>query len=211
MQLYMHIASRLCGAGGYISALTSVGWYTWTIGTPPSWTDIGGKLSFSKLDASRTGVDQGNYCYYDLHAAAMQLAFPGRDGLVPPIDSSNNTKRSAGNVVETILGICTALFNDYLIFSVGKKKSGNSCRRTNTSRALQKRCATLRSTSTASAATCRARPRRVGNLLSHTAMLRATASHQPTMQAPCMDGAGEPVRRYRSTGGGRRRERHARW
>ena len=108
-------------SGGYISAMTGAGWYTWTIGMPPSWRDTKGKLSFSKLDASRTGEDQGNHCYYELHAAAMQLAFPGRQGLVPPIDSSSNTARSDGNVVETVIGICTALFNDYLIFSAAKK------------------------------------------------------------------------------------------
>ena len=101
--------------------MTGAGWYTWTIGTPPSWADIRGKLSFSKLDANRTGEDQGNQCYYELHAAAMQLALPGRQGLVPPIDTSSNTARSVGNVVEAILGICTALDHDYLIFSAAKK------------------------------------------------------------------------------------------
>ena len=109
--------------GGYISALTASGWHQWTIGTPPSWHGISGKTSFSKLDMSRTGDDQGNACYYYFHAAAMQLAFPGRVGLVPAIDASTNTPRSVGNVVETVLGICTALVNDCIILSAPKRFS----------------------------------------------------------------------------------------
>ena len=69
----------------------------------------------------RRGVDQGNECYYHFHAEAMQLAFPGKQGLVPAQDASTNTIRAVGNVVETILGLCTALVNDCIIFSAPKR------------------------------------------------------------------------------------------
>ena len=107
--------------GGCISAMTDPGWYQWYIGTPPNWHTVGGKTSFSKLDMERRGVDQGNECYYHFHAEAMQLAFPGKQGLVPAQDASANTIRAVGNVVETILGLCTALVNDCIILSAPKR------------------------------------------------------------------------------------------
>ena len=101
--------------------MTASGWYQWNIGQPPSWQDVSGKTSFSKLDMSRSGDDQGNACYYHFHAAAKQLAFPGRMGRVPAIDASKKTVRSVGNVVETVLGLCTALLYECLIFSAPKR------------------------------------------------------------------------------------------
>ena len=118
--VYVHSQSFHHNYAGYVSAVTGTDVYMWTIGTPPSWNDTGSAVSFSKLDMFRLGPDQGNECYYDLHASAMQLAFPGKDGLVPAIELSKHTKRSVGNVVETVLGMCAALYNDYLVLSIGK-------------------------------------------------------------------------------------------
>ena len=54
----------------------------------------------------------------------MQLAFHGKVGLVRAEDSSTNAKGSAGNVVETVLGMCAALRNDHLTLSIAKGQSG---------------------------------------------------------------------------------------
>ena len=59
--VYAHCQSYML-LGGHISAMTGAGWYQWNIGMPPSWQDISGKTSFSKLDMNRTGGDQGNVC-----------------------------------------------------------------------------------------------------------------------------------------------------
>jgi hypothetical protein len=54
----------------------------------------------------------------------MQLAFLGKDGLARPEGSSKKAMCSAGNVVETVLGMCAALRNDHITLSVARGQSG---------------------------------------------------------------------------------------
>ena len=91
------------------------GLYQRGAGKPPGWSRTSTKVLSSKLEMERRGLDQGNTSYYQLHAAAIERAFPGQTGLVR-IEESGYTKAmvSEGN------GVDVAMRNDHVALVAGE-------------------------------------------------------------------------------------------